>query len=72
MSNSSIKRIAEIICELDPHLQSPHAVVFTDQGAVEAWRTRVDMAKVILKAIQQPDAGQAKERRSGGRRSALR
>ena len=64
MVDASIKRVAEILCEFDPQLRDPNAVVFTDEGAVEAWRTRTDMAREILKAIRRPDAELRQKTRS--------
>lgn len=51
MVEPGVRCIAEIICKADPQLPEPDALVLTDQGAVEAWRTRVDVARAVLKML---------------------
>ena len=52
MVEPGVRSIAEIICKADPQLPEPDALVFTDKGAVEAWRTRVDVARAVLKMLR--------------------
>ena len=52
MGEPSVRSVAEAICRADPQLPDPDAVVYTDKGAVEAWQTRVEVARAVLQLLR--------------------
>ena len=62
-----LRRVAEILCEFDPLVRDPYTIVYSDAGKMPVWQTRLQMARQVLRAIEQHQS-----RATGGAKSRQR